>query len=205
MGKQIYRHFLVESGLLLELARKIQDEHQATHEACSKFAKKYGSRGFFSTSSSWSTGPFRIHGLIKTNPLPAGWRLNKHNRESMLPRKDAPGILAEIDALPKFPNRNELVSNAIGWRTDLATKIPEGGKRHEHLPFCQLCWTVDRFLIALPLGPLFGPQNPATIANAMAFSVPAGCREITEAEWALIEAQDRVAAEAAAKAAGDGE
>lgn len=69
------------------------------------------------------------------------------------------------------------------------------------LPHAQLIWTGGKFCAVVPMHGFFGEKTTETIAHAMAMPVPEGCREITQAEWEMISATEKVEQQKAREAA----
>lgn len=195
MGQSsIYRHFLIEGDPLLSRAKAVQETHDKARLAAVEFARKHGAPGYY-TSAEGLFGnhrPVRVVGLMLADPVPSGWKVSGRGKHRMMvPRADAAEVSAEMAALPEFPNLRAVANEMLGWDPNLSWDDAES-KGGMGLPSAQLIWTNSSFCLALPLGRLFGPGDERSIRNAMAHPVPEGCREITEAEWALIDAQARV-------------
>lgn len=199
MGSDTFRFFRIEAGELLDLATAIQDEHYAVARQFSAFAKRSGATSYNTSGGGVFAGGGRakLIGLGLVNPMPAGWKISgRGGNARMVPRKDAKDLRAEFDALPTMPNTRGQIAEAIGWSTDLESKRLDR-KQIGILPMPQLIWTGKNFCILLPMNELFGGTTAETVENAMAFPVPAGCVEISEAQWELISAQAKVARETA--------
>lgn len=197
MAENAFRFFLVEGGDILEKARALRAEYDASHAVLAAFAEKYGSQGYFCTGGGFGAGRSapRLYGLIPVRPLPAGWKLDSRRRY-MEPYAKEKDLRAEIKALPPLPNLRGEISAAIGWETTYPASDEPG--RIYGRPTCQIIWSGDKFCICAPMHSNRGGMTPDLIKAAMALPVPEGCREITQAEWELISATENAEREKAA-------
>jgi hypothetical protein len=194
MAENAYRYFIVESGDLLSKVKALLAEHDEVRHILSAFAEKYGAKSFVCNGAGLFAGRDRprLCGLSPVRPIPAGWKLSRRG-DYMEPYAKAKELLAEIKALPALPNLRGDISAAIGWETSYSSSsFPE------HVfgrPTCQLIWIGDNYCICAPLHGQLGGMTSDSVKAAMAHPVPAGCREVTQAEWELIGAIEEVAHE----------
>lgn len=200
MANTAYRYFTVEGGALLDKAKALRAEHEATHKILAAFANQHGAKGYYCTGGGFSAGREapRLFALTPVHPLPPGWKLSSR-RNCMEPYAKEKELKEAIKALPALPNIIGEISAAIGWETRFPSSTDPG--RVYGRPPCQMIWTNDRFCICAPLHGQLGGMSDDTIQAAMALPVPDGCREITQAEWELISATENAEREKAGKAA----
>lgn len=186
------RYILIESGPIREEVDRLMAERDAATKAWTEWASKHGAKGAFHDE----TRPVGVD----VEPSGPDWKKKRapigHMWSPKVNTKEGKSIAAEMQALPKAPSLGrgclpgeDSIDRLLGWES--------GNMRPAYL-------IRDGAAIAavMPGHGIFGDSCHEDLARLMAWEVPEGCREITEAECYLIAAKQWVAEERAAAGAG---
>lgn len=185
------RYILIESGPIREAVVAMIDERDAAMKAWHDWAAKFGAKRVYHNE--------RTCVGIDCDPKQPGWKQDRRTGmwSPKVSTKAGKAVEAEMKALPTAPDLgrggifgSDSIDKLLGWQA--------GNLRSSYLVRAG-----DSITAVMPGRDIMGFSRTQDLERLMAWPVPEGCREITEAEWDLIRARREVEHEAAAKAAAE--
>lgn len=195
-----YRYFLVKAGPVLPHCKDWLHRVRQVRATYGVFVRARAASGWYGGSPGRGGKPWA---LVPPKRKPEGWRERiVRGRPVLVPDKRTAKGRAEQQALQDLPNMpaSHEHNEVLGWKQDYKLRKRDGVE-YGAIGDVHLLHTGKIFCFAVPLNrDVGGFELPRAIQRRIArWQPPSGLKEISEAQWDLIVARNRVAVERVAR------